>query len=421
MSRCEALAHKILKLTEGEEELDDAVHAKIAQRLRELYHIVVSARPSSVLTSDSRYALLASGVAIGRGAISGRGPRTELVRTSALVALVSLGDGAPPDIRPNEQSNPVGASSLTYAGELRRDLPAVQEHAAVEELAEQLMYMAHEPCQINESLLDKYAFAYWMQCFQSLRGIMLDETTSVRNVEARSISDIIQDTYAQSLVEAADAELGQIVFRDLILSFRLPRQVVRQRRTLVLERTQTSQAEQDHADELNRAHSAAMQSPSDVWARGVIAPQESSTEVVGDFLVPELDSVGPSASDVTASENAMKARMRDEEAEPVERTCVLLAALAMNLSQSADAARTGDAFEGRVELPFLATRAPAPHVTRIALRHGEWFYYRMPLRRSTSSAHIEVLVRGPGLSGLLACAMAMLADEGGLHAAAVSS
>jgi hypothetical protein len=401
-------------------------------RLRELYHLVVSTRPSPVLTREARYALLATGVALARGAISGRGRRDELVRTSSLVAIVSLGDGEMPDGSPEPigQGLSSSASFPVFARELRtsdakngfeRPSDSDENLNALQEMATQLTHIAHEPKLVDEKVMDKCACSYWMQCFLTTRGVMLEETTGMRNVEQRALADVVHDPYAKSLVEAADAELGQIVFRDLILSFRLPRYVVRQRRTLVLEREQTQLAEQHHADALNRAHSAAMQSPSDVWIRGaIVAPEANTNEVVGDFMRPTTERTSNAMLRDDAAAKKSNEQNDLEELEPVERTCVLLAALAMNLSQSADAARTGDAFGGRVELPFLATRAPPPTATRIALRRGEWFYYRM-LRRPRTGSHLEVLVRGPGLAGLLACAMAMLADEGGLHAASVSA
>ena len=238
--------------------------------------------------------------------------------------------------------------------------------------------------------------------------------------------EILGDTRAVSLVEAADADLGQIVFRDLVLSFRLPRSIVRQRRTLILERGQTQQAESNHPEALNRAHTAAMQSPSDVWVRGPVVAQEAdANEVVGDFLAPELEKEREEREEREARE-AREAREgrngRESATQPptpssdaqdsdaVERACALLSGLAMNMSPSADATRTGDAFAGRVELPFLATRAPAPTLGRIALNGGVWYYYRInPTARSTRSP-LQVLIRGTGLAGLLACAVRML-DE----------
>lgn len=429
LQRTEYLALKVQKLTDGEDPLDDATHAKIAQRLRELYHIVVSIRPAPALTASARFSLIASGVALGRGAVSGRGRRDEITRTSALVAIVSLADGFPPgvpDQGPSRASSDSKSTTITYAKDLRLPVQGQSAHGGGEEdggsltndlerSAHQLACIAHESRLVDTELLDRCAADYWMHCVHAMRGQMLENTQSVRSIEARPLREIIHDQYATSLVEAADAELGQIVFRDLILSFRLPCAVMGQRRTIVLERGQTQQAEQHHADALNRAHSAAMQSPSDVWLRGPIVPQvtESTSDVVGDFLRPESSSLPRPQHEQTPVTAGDGFKVDDhDDTESVERTCVLLSAIAMNLSTSADAARTGDAFGGRVELPFLSTRG-ADTLTRIALHKGEWFYYRVSTRRlptGRSNSPLEVLVRGPGLSGLLACAMAMLAD-----------
>ena len=190
------------------------------------------------------------------------------------------------------------------------------------------------------------------------------------------------------------------VFRDLILSFSMPRRHVLCRRSLLFERETSRLAEVHHPHLLNRAHNAAMQMPSHVWANGVI-DQIDQAVATSDYL-------DPSGLDTETQPEA------DQEVQPVardavfavERSCALLSGLAMLVANDAEEARTGDAFERLVELPFLQTRLPDPDSRRITLIDACWYYYS----NSRATGKLNVHMRGDGINGLVACAGALLND-----------
>lgn len=176
----------------------------------------------------------------------------------------------------------------------------------------------------------------------------------------------------------------------------MPKRHVRTRRTLLFERSTSRLAEVHHAKMLNRAHNAAMQTPSHVWRHGVVerVDQPVSSE---DFLVDAVEEATVGfLPDVT------------DDAFLIERTCALLTGLAMLVADDADDARTGDAFMRLVELPFLATLPPARDAKRLAFSDGGWIYY-------TNGAKGPVVhMHGRGVAALAMCSIALLDDRSAL-------
>lgn len=136
----------------------------------------------------------------------------------------------------------------------------------------------------------------------------------------------------EALVSAAESEAGQAVLRDMILSFKLPASVVGVRRTLLLPREANQTATRMYTETLNAAHEAAMRGSEWSW--------KSDTD-------------------------------------PIHRVSAVLAGMAVIIAKTPDLIRKGDAFRGRVSLPFFETLPPNPGVTRLALvpATGAWIVY----------------------------------------------
>lgn len=143
-----------------------------------------------------------------------------------------------------------------------------------------------------------------------------------------------------SLVEVAESEAGQQAMRDLILSVKLPRSVVGVRRTLLLTREANAAAAKQHAEKLTEAHDAAMRGASWCW---------------------------------------------QHDADLVHRLCAPLAGLAVILCPHKSDMRKADAFNGRVQLPFLQCTSPPADVPCLTLlQHTrEWVLYTLDARGKT--------------------------------------
>ena len=142
------------------------------------------------------------------------------------------------------------------------------------------------------------------------------------------------------------------VLRDLILSFRLPRDVVGVRRSCVLGRDVSKTATEKYTDLLGAAHDAAMRG-----ARWTFAHDENE----------------------------------------VHRMCALLAGLAIALCTTPQGVRKDDMFGGRISLPFLETTPPDPGCMRMALlpHKHEWVVYTI-----NASGVPTVQLRHPGYDGM---------------------
>jgi hypothetical protein len=163
------------------------------------------------------------------------------------------------------------------------------------------------------------------------------------------VNDVPEDRI-RAIVGAAESDAGQMLLRDLVLSFRLPRSVLGLRRTLLLSRETTARATREFTSEVNMAHETAMAGAEAAW-RG----------------------------------------------DQVQRTCALLAGLAIILAPNPEALRKGTAFEGRVSLPFLECSPQQHTAPRLALlpEKDEWVVYRV-----SQDARVTVSARYTGVEGL---------------------
>ena len=150
------------------------------------------------------------------------------------------------------------------------------------------------------------------------------------------------------------------VLRDLILSFKLPRSVVRVRRTCLLSRESNKVATEKHSDILGAAHDAAMRG-----ARWSFA----------------------------------------NDADETHKMCSILAGLAVMACKDSQSVRKDDMFNGRVSLPFLETTPPGPGVSRLALieHTNEWVCYSL-----SQNGTPKVQLRERGLSGLCNAAVVFM-------------
>lgn len=151
-----------------------------------------------------------------------------------------------------------------------------------------------------------------------------------------------------SLVAAAESEAGQSVFRDLVLSFKLPASVVGVRKALMLSRETNATATKSYTEILNAAHEAAMRGAEYEWTN---SPDH------------------------------------------VHLVCAVLAGLAVVLGKTPEAIRKSDAFAGRIALPFLQCTPPAEGLSRICLLADEWVCYEL------TNGKARVLKRGLGFEG----------------------
>jgi hypothetical protein len=169
-----------------------------------------------------------------------------------------------------------------------------------------------------------------------------------------------EGTSVEMIVNAADSEAGQVVMRDLYLSFVLPMKLVGVRRTLLVSREAAHAATQAHPLETQQGHHVAMQGAPSAWGQ---------------------------SDDVT------------------KKTVAVLAGLACLLTREGpDPIRKCDAFGGRVVLPFLEPRPPRDRAApRVALDrwNNRWSLF------SLTANSPEVLASGIGLAGLEVCAVGM--------------
>ena len=426
-------AHEIFALLGDEKrrnaetnDIPDHEHARALQLLRDIF---VLARPGAtnsalsgrLISDDSRSLLLSVAMTLDRMAPSSRSMREELLRSTMLFVCVIFSDMNITAAHAAEAS----ARSHTWldeAWETHLFVPSPQEIAADATLCDAIGRGARRRGVVETAMrVESHAYIASAQC--QLERSVFDGLQPAISLEERSLRQLMNDPVAQSLVEAADADLGQQVFRDLILSFRMPRRSVGWRRQLLFDRSTAKVAERLHRELLNAAHNAAMQTPSHVWVHGVIG-QIVETETVGDFLNVPFGEKASAAATLASStgegggtgggiggdkqepeENNAVGDDVDDTEHAVERVCCILAGLAMNIANDVEQARKGDAFDGRVDLPFLRTTSNrAPGTLRMALIRGDWVCY------SVGSRGAKVHVRGRGLAGLLGCATTLVDD-----------
>jgi hypothetical protein len=160
-----------------------------------------------------------------------------------------------------------------------------------------------------------------------------------------------------SLVDAAESEVGQTAFRDLILSFKLPRSAVGIRRVLLLSRDSNTNATKNYAEILNAAHESAMRGTTFEWETG---------------------------------------------SDPIHKVSAVLAGLAIILANDQTSIRKGDAFAGRVMLPFLECSPSENRATRLGMveETGEWIVFH-----NNSSGKPRVRFRGSGFGAFCEAAL----------------
>ena len=165
------------------------------------------------------------------------------------------------------------------------------------------------------------------------------------------------------IVDVAESDAGQQIFRDLILSFRLPRTVVGVRRTCLLTRDTNALASREHTDTMSHAHAAAMRG-----ARWCFEHDE----------------------------------------EPEVRRCAVLAGVAVIMLDTHDSLRKDDMYAGRIDLPFIETMPPPANVNRLMLlEHShEWVVYSV-----TAKGEPKVKLRESGQSGFFKAIVVLVADR----------
>lgn len=158
-----------------------------------------------------------------------------------------------------------------------------------------------------------------------------------------------------SIVGAAESEAGQQVLRDLILSSRLPADVVRSRTHILLSRDMSQVAAKEHAQLVADAHDVAMRGALYAW---------------------------------------------QQDGDELHRACALLAGLQMVMLKKAPDIKTEAAFYGRVQLPYLATMRKRDAKPRIFV-HPEtntWTVYSLRVDSGP-----EVLLSATGAEGMQRC------------------
>lgn len=140
--------------------------------------------------------------------------------------------------------------------------------------------------------------------------------------------------------------------RDFILSFKLPYSALGVRKGLLLSREANTFATKTYPEVLNAAHEAAMRGAQ--WTY-------------------------------------------QQDPDPIHKVAALLAGLALIMVKTKDDVRKGNAFMGRVSLPFLEVPPPDGSVRRMALvsQSGDWVVYK-----PKSSGKPRVEFRGHGVEGL---------------------
>lgn len=259
--------------------------------------------------------------------------------------------------------------------------------------------------------MDAMALLYFSWAKHELMYTMLkSRTCETEELEEDESWNHVDDASATALVEAANADFGVQVFRELISTFRAPRECLPPRRTIFYHKEIRRVLERDHFDIMNEAHHIATQTPLKVWTHGVVPVHLMITDDVD--LSDEQDS--KKRKTYLDGEHSIEeqARRRREETlsdtdSTLERMCAVLAGMFVNLVDDVDRARTDDAFFGRVELPCFQTISSrqCPRAIKLFGFNGEWFAYNL------HAGQLKVHTRGKGLRGLCACAAKVVANH----------
>lgn len=367
------LINSIYSIYNGSSPISAQRHASAAKRLRELRNCFLA---GAQLTQQEAVVLLCSGIAVQRRAsvidltddmsqadTDLRGSLvTALTLIFALICLVTT-----------PASLAIDAETTVASVQTRSLWCTLQDDASLTdgEVAQALLSVAIG----NLSTMDEMQMARSGERFfrhsalemAALKFKEFGDNQFLSLSASRFCSAASTDSSNASLlniVQAAESEAGQSVLRDLMLSFLLPADLVGTRRTLLLSRSASSSATLLHAEEVQKAHEAAMAGAAYLWANSL---------------------------------------------DPLSRTCVILAGMACILTRGGeDPVRKGDAFCGRVQLPFLETPPPKRTMLRVSLvpNSGLWVLYRLG-----STGTPEILSSAAGVEGLQIAALGVTSDR----------
>ena len=248
--------------------------------------------------------------------------------------------------------------------------------------------------------LDALALTYFAMAKQHMRAGVLSQIHPQKDVDVESLhSDWIRedDETSRVLAEAANADLGQQCFRDLIVSFQICRSIMLPRQTVLLDRTLSRAAEQFDYQACNNALAAANQSPSNVWERGLASSSSTHTTLVRKRHLDEEVQM------MERRDRELAEATRDTDC-VLEHMCAMLSGVFVSVVKRVDDARTSDAFGGLLELPFFQCNNEVPDDSiRLFAHAGIWYAYSLPRGK------LKVHVRGSGLRGLCSCAAKVVA------------
>lgn len=214
---------------------------------------------------------------------------------------------------------------------------------------------------------DEFAIAEKMACAMALCSASSDLSLG-QKVASPSTIALQSSTYLRQLqvsghaverinaiADMSDSEIGQQVIRDLITSFLMPRIELFPRPTTLFNGEATRFIMEHHPDIVRRAHLKAQLTGPHLW--------------------------------------------RDLGEGELERSCVILAGLAVYLAPDIDSVRKKSAFNGRVQLPFARGKPPLVGPI-ILLTQQRWSCYVVEEDRSRTLQY-----SGEGLVGLQRCAL----------------
>lgn len=256
--------------------------------------------------------------------------------------------------------------------------------------------------------IDRLALLYFSWAKHELMYALLDSQTPLLFVADQTTEEWnhVDDPSATALVEAANADFGVQVFRELISTFRAPRDSLPPRRTIFYHKEIRRVLERDHFDIMSEAHHIATQTPLKVWTQGVV-PLELMNEESEEQANKKNKTFLDSEQQIEDEKRRRREQTLFDTDSTLERICAILAGMFVNLVDDVDRARTDDAFFGYVELPCFQTMPTHqdPQKMKLFGFNGKWFAYNV------MNGKLTVHVKGIGLKGLCACAAKVIATH----------